>query len=112
MKILIHVNQPERWEIALNNVKNIITMDNTATVELALNGEVPALVTTTRLTQNKHTDIINSFIQNNVVITVCHHSLVNLNISPKELLDGIEVVPSGVYEIALRQHQGFGYIKP
>ncbi|PSU88198.1 hypothetical protein C0W42_13885 [Photobacterium kishitanii] len=112
MKILIHVNQPERWEIALNNVKNIIAMDNTSTVELALNGEAPALVTTAILAQNKHTDIINNFVRNNVIITVCHHSLVNLNISPKELFEGIEVVPSGAYEIALRQHQGFGYLKP
>ena len=112
MKILIHVNQPERWEIALNNVKNIIEMDNTVTVELALNGEAPALVTTAMLAQNKHTDLINNFIQNKVIIRVCHHSLVNLKISPKQLFEGIEIVPSGAYEITLRQQQGFGYLKP
>ena len=112
MKILIHVNQTERWEVALNNVKNIIAMDNTATIELALNGEAPALVTSTMLTQNKQTNIISDFLHHNVVITVCHHSLTALTISPKQLFDGIEIVPSGAYEIALRQYQGFGYLKP
>ncbi|OBU16859.1 hypothetical protein AYY19_14565 [Photobacterium aquimaris] len=112
MKILIHVNQVERWEIALNNVKNIIAMDNAATIELALNGETPAQVTSTMLAQNKQTEIINDFLHQNVMITVCHHSLTALAISPKQLLNGIEIVPSGAYEIALRQHQGFGYLKP
>ncbi|MEC6813741.1 DsrE family protein [Photobacterium toruni] len=112
MKILIHVNQAERWEIALNNVKNIIAMDNTAIVELALNGEAPALVTNVKLAQNKQTEIIERFIQSDVIITVCQHSLDSLAIHADQLATGVKIVAAGAYEIALRQQQGFGYLKP
>jgi uncharacterized protein len=47
----------------------------------------------------------------NVSFKVCAKSLSRQNISDKELLKGVEIVPDGISEIVTRQSQGWGYIK-
>jgi intracellular sulfur oxidation DsrE/DsrF family protein len=47
----------------------------------------------------------------NVTFAVCGVALKNLGVSKEQLLPGVEVVPDGIYEILLRQREGWGYIK-
>lgn len=57
----------------------------------------PALM---QLTQNK-----------NIAVKVCAAAMKRHNVDPSQLLPGIGVVPDGIYEIIIRQKEGWGYIK-
>jgi intracellular sulfur oxidation DsrE/DsrF family protein len=47
----------------------------------------------------------------NVSFKVCAIALKNQNIDKSQLISGIEIVPDGIYEIILKQKEGWGYIK-
>jgi len=42
---------------------------------------------------------------------VCAVAMQNHNIDKSQLIPGVEIVPDGIYEIVLKQHQGWAYIK-
>ncbi len=47
----------------------------------------------------------------NVSFKVCQAAMKNNRIEKRQLLDGVQTVPDGVYEIISKQHEGWGYIK-
>jgi hypothetical protein len=53
-----------------------------------------------QLTQNK-----------NVSVKVCAIAMKHHNIDASQLLPGIGIVPDGIYEIIIKQKEGWGYIK-
>lgn len=61
--------------------------------------------------QNPFTAKIVGLLQKNVKINVCNNMLVSNNILPEELISGIEIIPSGIAELVIRQQEGWSYIK-
>lgn len=47
----------------------------------------------------------------NIAVKVCAAAMKRHNIDAAELLPGVSVVPDGIYEILLRQKDGWAYIK-
>jgi uncharacterized protein len=47
----------------------------------------------------------------NVKFKVCEQAMKNNHVERSQLLTGVETVPDGIYEIVLRQHDNWGYIK-
>jgi intracellular sulfur oxidation DsrE/DsrF family protein len=47
----------------------------------------------------------------NISFKVCEAAMKRQNIDKSQLLPGIETVPDGIYEIMLKQNEGWGYIK-
>lgn len=47
----------------------------------------------------------------NISFKVCEAAMKRQNIEKSQLLPGIETVPDGIYEIMLKQNEGWGYIK-
>jgi uncharacterized protein len=47
----------------------------------------------------------------NVSFRVCEIAMQNNNVEKSQLLPGVGTVPDGIYEILLKQHAGWGYIK-
>ena len=47
----------------------------------------------------------------NVSVKVCAAAMKKYNIDKSQLLPGIIIVPDGIYEIILKQKEGWGYIK-
>ena len=48
---------------------------------------------------------------NNISFKVCEIAMKNHNIDKSELLQGVQTVPDGIYEIISKQRDGWGYIK-
>jgi len=63
-------------------------------------GRSPVEETIAKLVNNK-----------NVSFKVCAVALKNQNIDKSQLIPGVEIVPDGIYEIILKQREGWGYIK-
>lgn len=92
-----------RW---LNEISN---SNPDAKLEVVMYGQGLDLVTkgkslvpdeVTRLAQNK-----------NISFRVCAIAMKNHNLEKSQLLDGVETVPDGIYEIISKQGEGWGYIK-
>ena len=47
----------------------------------------------------------------NISIKVCAAAMKRHNIDKSQLIDGVETVPDGIYQIITRQREGWGYIK-
>ena len=47
----------------------------------------------------------------NISFKVCAVALKNQGIDKSQLLPGVETVPDGIYEIIVKQKEGWGYIK-
>ena len=57
------------------------------------------------------TEIASLADQDNVSFKICAMTLKRKKIEKSELIDNFDVVPDGILEIAMRQAEGWGYIK-
>ena len=102
MNVLFHIDESLKWAMVLGNIQNMIQyFDQEAMhyrIELVANG--PAVCELQDAVSEKM-GFKNALL-----------SLSSNHISPELLLPFVEIVPAGVVEIALRQTEGFSYIKP
>lgn len=112
MKIILHVNQLDRWNMALGNIENLLNLDTDLELEMLVHGEAIVNYTKEKAEVLKIYDKLKELAEKGVVFTACNNTLNNLNISVDQLCEFIEVVPDGVMELAKKQSEGFYYIKP
>lgn len=90
-------------------IKGITDANPTARLEVVMYGKGFELVMPERSTVL--TEVAQVSQQPNVSFAVCAMALKNNKVEPGQLLDGVKVVPDGIYEIITRQRDGWGYIK-
>jgi hypothetical protein len=62
--------------------------------------------------KSQYAETISKLMTNkNVSFKVCAVALQNQGIDKSQLIPGIQIVPDGIYEIILKQKEGWGYIK-
>lgn len=113
MKVLFHIDQSENWDLTLNNVSNMLAYgkENSTAFEIAIVANGSAV---SQLRQTETSDICARLLgmTESVRVCACKNSLKNLRIPLESLPPFVFPVPSGVVEIAVRQRQGYAYIKP
>lgn len=56
-------------------------------------------------------NVVQALTNKNVSFKVCAIALKNQHVDKSELINGVELVPDGIYEIITKQREGWGYIK-
>ena len=56
-------------------------------------------------------DVIKLATEKKVSFVACEHAMKVFNISKNQLLDGVTTVPDALYELVIKQAEGYGYIK-
>lgn len=79
-----------------------------AQLEVVIYSQALPLVTKGSAQQQAVSKLIS---ENNVSFKVCAATLKRYNIDKSQLVPGVEVVPDGIYEIVMKQKEGWGYIK-
>ena len=69
-------------------------------LDLVTKGKSAAADDVIRLAQNK-----------NIAFKVCQVAMKAHNLTTNDLLQGVQTVPDGIYEVISKQRQGWGYIK-
>ena len=109
MNVIFHIDQSAQWPLLIANVHNyrhwLQEQGEAATIEVLING--PAV-----LDAKLGSDIDLAPLIVDSLIAVCANSLRGHDLTASDLQPGLVVVPSGVIELAQRQHNGFAYIKP
>jgi intracellular sulfur oxidation DsrE/DsrF family protein len=89
--------------------KAIVESDPNAKVEIVFYGRALDMVV-----KNKSTvaaDVIKLGTEKKVTFAACEHAMQIFNISKNQLLNGVTTVPDALYELIVRQAEGYGYIK-
>lgn len=92
-----------RW---LNEVSKA---EPTAQMEVVMYGQGLDLVTKGKSAAAD--DVISLAKNKNIAFKVCQVALKAHKLTTNDLLPGVQTVPDGIYEVILKQRQGWGYIK-
>ena len=111
-KVVIQVSDSDnaKWNLALNNARNIQTDLGAANVDVEVVAYGPGIgmlkmdsVVGTR---------IDEALGAGVKVVACENTMKGQKLTQADMLKGIGYVPAGVVEIMQKQQQGWAYIRP
>ena len=96
-------------QMVIRWLNGISKSDSTAQLEVVLYGKSLDMVTKNRSTVAE--DISKLDKNKNISFKVCAVAMKNQKVDKSQLLPGVQIVPDGIYELVVKQKQGWGYIK-
>ena len=111
-KVVIQVsdNDPAKWNLALNNAKNIqkdVGTDNVV-IEIVAFGPGVNMLKAESEVGNRIGDAVDTGVQ----VNACQNTMRNFKLSKEDMNTKVGYVPSGVVEIMRRQQEGYSYLRP
>ncbi|QPS71798.1 DsrE family protein [Lactococcus garvieae] len=110
LKVILHINENQKWKAVLSNVENFQSWlsenKEAGDIEILVNGEAVDKVL------QGSTINLSEVLQTGVKVAVCQNSLNARAYTTEMLQEGCTVVPAGIVELVQKQHLGFAYIKP
>lgn len=111
-KVIIQVsdNDPAKWNLALNNARNIqqdVGSDN-VDVEVVAYGPGLNMLKLESAVSSRIGDALGQ----GVKIMACENTMANTKVTKADMLPNIGYVRAGVVELMLKQEQGWSYIRP
>jgi len=111
-RVVIQVsdNDPAKWNLALNNARNIqaeLGKDNVA-VEIVAFGPGLEMMKA----ESKVADRLAAALDSNVGLLACENTMQNAKVDQTDVYGGVKFVPAGVTHIMKRQREGWAYIRP
>lgn len=89
--------------------KGIIEAHPDAKIEIVFYGRALDMVVKDKTTVAS--EVLKLAAEKKVTFAVCEHAMKVFNIDKKQLLDGMVTVPDALYELVIKQAEGYGYIK-
>ena len=90
-------------------INGIITSHPDAKIEVVFYGKALDMIVKDKSTVVG--DVIKLGSENKVTFTACEHAMQVFNINKSQLLNGVTTVPDSLYELVIKQAEGYGYIK-
>jgi intracellular sulfur oxidation DsrE/DsrF family protein len=111
-KIIIQVsdNDPAKWNLALNNARNLqedVGADK-VDIEIVAYGPGIGMLKADATTANRVGDALKGHVR----IVACENTMRGQKLSRDDMHAGISYVPAGVTEIMKRQGEGWAYLRP
>jgi len=111
-KALIQVsdNDPQKWNLALNNARNMQDDLNADAIdlEIVVYGPGIGMLKADSPVAKRVADALKAGVQ----VVACENTMRNQKLQRTDMLAGIGYVDAGVVEIMKRQQQGWAYIRP
>lgn len=112
-KTIFQLDDEDKLINVVNNVNNLLkdmeSEKERIQIEILANGSG---VKAFKKENEEDLKAIKDLLAKDVRIALCSNSLNKFNLYPKDLIDGIIAVKSGVGELTRRQNEGWAYIKP
>ena len=108
--IQVSDNDPARWNLALNNAKNLQDDVGAANVDIEIVAYGPGIgmLKLESPTGSRVADAAKTGIK----VTACENTMRGQKLTKDDMLAGISYVPAGVTEIMKKQHEGWAYLRP
>jgi intracellular sulfur oxidation DsrE/DsrF family protein len=103
-------NDPGKWNLALNNARNLQADLGKGNVEIEIVAYGPGIgmLKAESPVANRIADALGS----GVKVSACENTMRGQKLTKDDMLGGIGYVPAGVVEIMQRQQQGWAYLRP
>jgi intracellular sulfur oxidation DsrE/DsrF family protein len=111
-RVVIQVsdNDPAKWNLALNNARNVQTDLGASNVEIEIVAYGPGLnMVKTGSAVASRIDEANL---GGTKIVACENTMVTQKVTREQILPGVSFVGAGVVEIMRRQQEGWSYLRP
>lgn len=111
-KVIIQVSDsiPGKWNLALNNAKNIQEAIGKDKVEVEIVAYGPGI--DMLKFESEVGSRIDKALADGVKVMACENTMKNMKLSKPDMLSTIGYVPSGVVEIMRKEKDGWSYIRP
>ena len=108
--IQVSDNDPAKWNLALNNAKNLQDDVGAANVDIEIVAYGPgiSMLKLESPTGSRIADAAKAGIK----VTACENTMRGQKLTKDDMLAGISYVPAGVTEIMKKQHEGWAYLRP
>ena len=108
--IQVSDNDPAKWNLALNNAKNVQDDVGAANVDIAIVAYGPGIgmLKLESPTAARVADAMKA----NVKVTACENTMRAQKLSKDDMLPAISYVPAGVTDIIKKQGEGWAYLRP
>ena len=111
-KIVIQVsdNDPAKWNLALNNAKNLQDDVGAANVDIEIVAYGPgiAMLKLESPTGSRVADAMKA----NIRVLACENTMRGQKLTRDDMLPALSYVPAGVTQIMTRQNEGWAYLRP
>ena len=108
--IQVSDNDPAKWNLALNNAKNVQADLGAANVEIELVAYGPGIA---MIKAGSPVAMrIDEATLTGMKVVACENTMTNMKLTRADMLKGLEYVPAGVVEIMRLQQQGWAYVRP
>ena len=111
-RVVIQVsdNDPAKWNLALNNAKNMQADLGAANVEIEIVAYGPGIgmLKADSVVGNRIGEALGS----GVKVAACENTMRGQKLQKADMLGGIAFVGAGVVEIMQKQQQGYAYLRP
>jgi intracellular sulfur oxidation DsrE/DsrF family protein len=111
-KVVLQVSDadPVKWNLALNNARNLQTDLGRDRVEVEIVAYGPGLEMLKA--ESKVSARLAQAIDSNIGLMACENTMRNTKVSKDDMYHGIRYVPAGVVHIVKRQREGWAYLRP
>lgn len=110
-KALIQLTSKDElvYKSTIRQINNLLDhLGDSVSVRIVCHG---ASIGFCRSTGNIFEDDILQMMKRKVLVVACAKMLEGNNITMAELITGIEIIPSGIAELVIKQQEGWSYIK-
>jgi len=103
-------NDPAKWNLALNNAKNIQTDLGAANVDIEIVAYGPGInmLKAESVVGNR----VDEALAAGVKVVACENTMRNQKLGKQDMLPKVDYVMAGVVELMQKQQQGWAYIRP
>lgn len=112
MKVILHVNEKDRWNMAIGNIHNLLKLDQELVIEMLVHGEAIVNLEEKVSKSLGIYDDLKGLSKKGVKFAACNNTMQKMKIDKKEMCDFVTVVPAGVMELIKKQNEGYSYVKP
>ena len=111
-KVVLQVsdNDPAKWNLALNNARNLQAALGKGNISVEIVAYGPGL--NMLKAESKVVDRLAQALDNDVGLLACENTMRNTKTEKGDLYGGIGFVGSGVVHLMKRQREGWAYIRP
>ena len=103
-------NDPAKWNLALNNARNVQADLGRDKVEIEIVAYGPGL--NMLKAESKVAARLAEALDNEVALLACENTMTNTKVTKADMYGGISYVLAGVTHIMKRQREGWAYIRP
>lgn len=101
---------PARWNLALNNMRNVQSALGAQNVDLEIVAYGPG-ISMLKLDSTVASRIAEAA-KSGIRVVACENTMHAQKLTQADMLPGIGYVPAGVVELMRKQHEGYAYIRP